>query len=303
MDVMAVTDYFQGFTRKKIDVGNGIIINTLVKGEGKEALLLLHGHPESYLMWHRTAPALAEDFTVVVTDLRGYGDSSKPRGLPDHSNYSKREMANDQVEVMRQLGFNEFHIAGHDRGGRVCHRMMYDHAEKIKSCTLLDIIPTIDVYNNANQEVATKYWHWFFYIQKEPFPETFLGNQPEFFIRNNILRKTIDNDAFPEDVVKEYIRLYSNPDNVHAIAEDYRASATIDWALDMPDRHKKIDIPIHTLWGSDGNICKIWDVVDIWSNLANNVTGLGVEQCGHFIPEEKPQITIDEIRKHVLNNS
>ena len=297
---MDITEkYFQGFERKKINVGNDIYINTLIKKGGKEAVLLLHGHPESYLMWHSTAPSLAEDFTVVVTDLREYGDSSKPRGLPDHSNYSKREMAKDQIEVMKQLGYEKFHVAGHDRGGRVCHRMMYDYPETIKSCVLLDIIPTIDVYNNTNQEVATKYWHWFFYIQKEPFPETFLGNQPEFFIRNNILRKTIGSDAFPEDVVNEYIRLYSDPASVHAIAEDYRASATIDWDLDMIDREKKIEVPIHTLWGSDGNICKIWDVIAIWSNLATNVTGLGVEACGHFIPEEKPEITISEIKRHI----
>lgn len=300
---MAIADYFKGFKQMAIDVGDDVTIQTWVGGTGKEALLLLHGHPESHLMWHSTAPDLAKEYTVIVTDLRGYGESSKPKGLPDHSNYSKRAMAADQVEVMRQLGWTKFHVAGHDRGGRVCHRMMYDYPTHIKSCTLLDIIPTIDVYNRTDKTVASKYWHWFFYIQPEPFPENFLGSQPEYFIRSNILRKTIDENAFPEDVVQEYIRHYSDRATVHAIAEDYRASISIDWEHDMADRDKKIQTPILCLWGSDGNICKIWDVLDIWRQLADNVTGKGVEQCGHFVPEEKPAVVIEEIKKHIKTNS
>ncbi|WP_208985103.1 alpha/beta hydrolase [Maledivibacter halophilus] len=272
-------------------------------GEGSEVVLLLHGHPESHLMWHGVAPKLAEDYTVVITDMRGYGESSKPEGLDDHSTYSKRVMAKDQGIVMEKLGYEKFHIAGHDRGGRVCHRMMIDYPDKIKSCTLLDIIPTIDVYNRTDQMIATKYWHWFFYIQPAPFPETFLGARPEYFIRSNILKKTIPGslkaDMFPEDIVQEYIRYYSDPKTVHAIAEDYRASVTIDWNHDMLDRENKMETPILCMWGSDGNISKIWDVVNIWENLANNVTGYAVEGCGHFVPEEKPEIVVEEMRKHI----
>ena len=166
---MAVSDYFQGFTHKMIDVGE-VTINTWVGGKGKEAILLLHGHPESYLIWRDIAPQLAQNYTVVATDLRGYGDSSKPRGLSDHSNYSKRVMALDQVKVMETLGFTRYHIVGHDRGGRVCHRLMLDYPEKVLTCTMMDILPTYDMYQQTNQEFATKYWHWFFYIQKYDFP-------------------------------------------------------------------------------------------------------------------------------------
>ena len=163
--------YFPGFEQRFFEVGQGIAINVLFAGEGKEAVLLLHGHPETHLMWRFIAPELAKKYTVVVPDLRGYGDSSKPEGLPDHSNYSKRAMADDQVEVMRLLGFTKFHVAGHDRGARVLHRMMIDHPEKISSCTLMDIVSTYDMYTETNCEFATKYWHWFFYIQGKPFPK------------------------------------------------------------------------------------------------------------------------------------
>ena len=210
--------YFKGFERHIIDTGE-VKIHAWVGGHGKEAVLLLHGHPESHLMWHGVAPELAKDYTVVSPDRRGYGESSKPYGTPDHATYSKRAMADDQVFVMKHLGFDQFHIAGHDRGGRVCHRMMTDH-----------------------------------------------------------------------------------PDTVHAIAEDYRASVTVDWELDMADRSKKVKVPVMCLWGSDGNICKIWDVVGIWSQLAENVTGYGVPGCGHFVPEEKPEITAEKIREHIEKN-
>lgn len=235
-----------------------------------------------------------------------YGESSKPKGEANHSTYSKRTMANDQMYVMQHLGFSRFHIVGHDRGGRVCHRLLLDHPDKVKSAVMIDIIPTIDVYDRTDQEIATKYWHWFFYIQPEPFPEKFLGSQPEYFIRSNILKKTISGslaaDTFPEDIVQEYIRYYSNPATVHAIAEDYRAGVTIDWEHDLPDRENKTEVPIMCIWGSNGNICKIWDVAEIWRNLASNVIGCEVPGCGHFVPEEKPEITIQKIREHIEKN-
>ena len=172
---MLAKDYFPGFSQQKLTVDDGIEINTLVGGNGKEPVLLLHGHPDPYLMWRFIAPKLAEKYTVIATDLRGYGDSSKPQGLPDHANYSKRAMANDQVAVMEQLGFSRFHLAGHDRGARVSHRLIQDYPEKVASCTLLDILPTYDMYRDTNQEFATKYWHWFFYIQPDGLPEKLLA--------------------------------------------------------------------------------------------------------------------------------
>ncbi len=297
--------YFSDFKHIKVNTGE-VTIHAWVGGEGEEAILLLHGHPESHLMWHKVAEDLKKDYTVVIPDMRGYGESSKPHGEADHSTYSKRVMANDQIYLMEQLGYQQFHIAGHDRGGRVCHRMLIDHPDKVKSAVMVDIIPTIDVYNRTDQMIATKYWHWFFYIQPEPFPENFLGSQPEYFIKSNILKKTIPgtatDDIFPDDIVQEYIRYYSDPATVHAIAEDYRASVTIDWQHDLEDRETKTDVPIMCIWGSDGNICQIWDVVEIWKNLANHVTGYGVPGCGHFVPEEKPQITAEKIREHIELN-
>ena len=293
---MAVSDYFQGFTHKMIDVGE-VTINTWVGGKGKEAILLLHGHPESYLIWRDIAPQLAQNYTVVATDLRGYGDSSKPRGLSDHSNYSKRVMALDQVKVMETLGFTRYHIVGHDRGGRVCHRLMLDYPEKVLTCTMMDILPTYDMYQQTNQEFATKYWHWFFYIQPYDFPERFLGSDPEYFIRNNLLKKATPEaqKKFPEDVLQEYIRHYSDPATVHGISEDYRAAVSIDLEHDIVDRATKIKTPLLILWGANGVVGNLWDVLQGWKNLADDVRGFGIEDCGDFVPEEQPQIVLDAL--------
>jgi len=293
---MAITDYFQGFERMMIDTGD-VSINTLVGGEGKEVLLLLHGHPENYLIWRDIAPHLAKRYTVVVTDLRGYGDSSKPKGLPDHSNYSKRVMALDQVKVMEHLGFSEYHIVGHDRGARVCHRLMLDHPEKVLTCTMMDILPTYDMYERTNSEFATKYWHWFFYIQPFDFPERFLGADPDYFIRNNLLKKASPEALknFPEDVLQDYIRCYSDPATVHGISEDYRAAASIDLEHDIVDRSTKIKTPLLVLWGANGVVGKLWDILQGWKDLAEDVSGFGLPDCGHFVPEEKPQIVLEAL--------
>ncbi|AOO65021.1 alpha/beta fold hydrolase [Sulfurospirillum halorespirans] len=294
---MAIADYFQGFERKMIDVGENIQINTLIGGSGEEAILLLHGHPESYLIWRDIAPTLAQKYTVIATDLRGYGDSSKPKGLSDHSNYSKRVMAQDQVSVMQTLGFSKFHIVGHDRGARVCHRLMLDHPEKVLTCTMMDILPTLDMYEQTNCEFATKYWHWFFYIQAYDFPERFLGADPEYFIRNNLLKKATPEAQknFPEEVLQEYIRHYSDPATVHGISEDYRASASIDLEHDTRDRPFTIQTPLLVLWGANGVVGNIWNVLEGWQKYASDVQGFGVKECGHFVPEEKPQVVLEAL--------
>lgn len=290
--------YFPEFSQEFIEVEEGIKINTLVAGQGNEAILLLHGHPESYLIWRGLASQLAQNYKVVLTDLRGYGDSSKPEGLDDHSNYSKRVMALDQVKVMEKLGINKFHLVGHDRGARVAHRLILDHSDKILTCTMMDILPTYDMYEQTNREFATKYWHWFFYIQPKPFPETFLGSNPDYFIRRNLLNKATSDsvkDMFPQDVLEEYIRHYSDPRCVHAISEDYRASNTIDLEHDKIDRDKTISIPLLVLWGANGVVGNIWNILEGWKKFASNVSGFAVENCGHFVPEEQPQIVLKAI--------
>ena len=302
---MAISDYFQGFERKLIEVEKDIFINTLVGGVGGEVILLLHGHPESYLIWRDIAPFLAQTYTVVATDLRGYGDSSKPHGLEDHSNYSKRVMAQDHVTLMQKLGFSKYHVVGHDRGGRVAHRLILDHPEKVLTCTLMDILPTYDMYEQTNREFATKYWHWFFYIQKYDFPERMLGTHPEYFIRTNLLNK-VGPDAqkmFPEDVIQEYIRHYSDPSCVHGICEDYRASDSIDLEHDKIDREHKITTPLLVLWGGKGVVGKLWDVLEGWKKFALNVRGFGVSECGHFVPEEKPQVCLDAMLEFFKDSS
>ena len=295
---MAIVDYFQGFERKKIHTGE-VEINTLVGGSGDEAILMLHGHPQSYLIWRDIAPGLTDKYTVVATDLRGYGDSSKPRGLPDHSNYSKRVMAQDQVTVMEKLGFTKFHVISHDRGARVAHRMLLDHSEKTLTCTLMDILPTNMMYEDTNQEFATKYWHWFFYIQKYDFPERLLGPHPDYFIRTNLLNKLgpTAKENFPEDVIEEYVRYFSDPACVHAICEDYRASVTIDMEHDGIDRDKRITTPLIALWGANGVVGGLWDVLKGWRERADDVNGFGVPDCGHFVPEEQPQICLEAIKE------
>lgn len=292
---MLAKKYFPDFSHKLVDVGDGIKINTFVGGQGKEAILLLHGHPETCIMWRFIAPKLAEKFTVVLTDLRGYGDSTKPQGLPDHSNYSKRVMANDQVVVMEQLGFSRFHLAGHDRGARVCHRLLLDHPEKVLTCTLMDILPTYDMYRDTNQEFATKYWHWFFYIQPDGFPEKLLSADPEFFIHFNLQRKIGPKarERFSEEVLQEYTRCFSDPMTIHGISEDYRASATIDMEYDLLDRDTIIKTPLLVLWGANGVVGNLWDVLAGWQERAENVSGFGVPECGHFVPEEQPEIVLE----------
>ena len=297
--------YFPGFTQKWIETEPGIVINTLIGGSGKEAVLLVHGHPETHLMWRFLTPELTKHYTVVITDLRGYGDSSKPEGLPDHSNYSKRALADDQVKVMQALGYNRFHVAGHDRGARVLHRMIIDHPEKIKSCTLMDIIATYDMYKETNEEFATKYWHWFFYIQGKGFPETALSADPERFINYNLNLKIgpAARANFPPDVLAEYTRCFSDIRTVHGICEDYRASATIDMELDEPDRKKKIETPLLLLWGQNGVVGKLWNVMEKWEPLASNIEGTGIPQCGHFVPEEQPELVLERMLPFLAKHS
>jgi haloacetate dehalogenase len=279
---------FEGFELSTIDTGETTI--RVRRGGSGPPLLLLHGNPETHVMWHLVAPRLARDFTVVATDLRGYGDSGKPKTTDDHEPYSKRAMARDQVEVMRQLGFERFSLAGHDRGGRVAYRLALDHPDRVEKVAVLDIIPTGEAFRRTDFRFAMGYWHWFFLAQPHPVPENVIGWNPEGYFGNR-------NDAvFSPDAKAEYLRCFKNPEVVHAICEDYRAGTTFDFQLDEADRgNRKIAAPLLALWGSRGALQNWYDVLAIWRDWADDVRGRPIES-GHFIPEEAPDETYQELR-------
>ena len=282
---------FPGFESIRIQT-SGATING-VKGGSGPPLLLMHGWPQSHAEWHRIAPRLAREFTVVATDLRGYGDSSKPEDGTNHAGYSKRAMAHDQVEVMEQLGFERYAVVGHDRGGRVAHRMALDHAERITRLAVLDIVPTLEVYSTVNKALATAYYHWFFLIQPAPLPERLIGNDVEFFLRG-IWRRHIPKDI-SEAVFQQYLRCMSAPGTLHAMCEDYRAAAGIDLEHDTADRGRKLECPLLVLWGRMGAMHTLYDVLATWQPRASDVRGKGLN-CAHWIPEEVPDELYGELQ-------
>jgi haloacetate dehalogenase len=281
---------FQNFISRKIRV-SGAIINLRTAGQG-EPVLLLHGYPETHAMWHKVAPELARDYTVVCADLRGYGDSSKPRGVPGHSNYSKRAMALDMAEVMTALGHQRFHVVGHDRGGRVAHRLARDHGKRVRSLTILDISPTLKMYESTNLQFAKAYYHWFFLIQKAPLPEKMLASLGPRYILGRIGRSHGGLKHFSPAVQREYLRCF----NPHTTCEDYRASATIDLVHDRKDLKKKLQMPVLALWGKQGVVEALFDCLADWREVAADVRGRAL-QCGHFIPEEKAVELLAELRR------
>ena len=267
---------------------SGATINTLVGGKGPP-LLLMHGHPETHVAWHKVAGRLAERFTVVLTDLRGYGNSSKPGGGPDHIDYSKRAMGADQVQVMQALGFERFQAVGHDRGGRVLHFMMMDHPDAVTRGAVLDVAPTDLMYAKTDKTFATKYFWWFFQIQPEPVPERFIGAMPDFYLSDHLDVQNKTPGAVTPVAFAAYLRGYSEPACIHAVCEDYRAGAGIDSQLLEADRQagKKVAQPLLAIWGAKGTVGELFDVVGMWKQEAANVSGQGLP-CGHLIPEEDP---------------
>ena len=280
---------FTGFERLEIDCGDAVI--NLVKGGSGPPLLLMHGYPQTHVMWHKLAPALAERFTVVATDLRGYGDSAKPPGGDDHAGYSKRAMAADQVAVMRALGFERFHVAGHDRGGRVGHRMALDHADAVTKLAVLDIVPTHKLFATTDKALATAYYHWFFLIQPHDFPETLIGNDPDYYLDFVFARWGADADAFAPEAMAEYRRCFSDPAAIHASCEDYRAAASIDLEHDEADLGRRLTCPLLALWGEKGTMHRLYDVLACWRERAQAVEGRALA-CGHYLPEEAPEETV-----------
>ena len=280
---------FEGFELSTIDTGEATI--RVRHGGSGPPLLLLHGHPQTHVMWHRVAPRLAEEFTVVAPDLRGYGGSSKPPTTPDHAPYSKRAMARDQVAVMQQLGFERFSVAGHDRGGRCAYRLALDHPERVLKLAVLDIIPTGEAFRRADMQFGLGYWHWFFLAQPYDLPEKLIAGDPDtFYLRRG------QEQIFDPEAMAEYRRAFHDPATIHAMCEDYRAGATIDFALDEADRGtRRIACPLLALWGGRGNLGSWYDVLGVWRDWADDVRGRAID-CGHYLPEEAPEETYTELR-------
>lgn len=274
---------------------NGIEVAGHVGGSGSP-LLLLHGHPQTRAIWHKVAPELMKHHTLVMTDLRGYGDSSKPQGTPDHSNYSKRVMARDQVEVMKQLGFDRFDILAHDRGARVAHRLAMDHADSVSRLIMLDIAPTLAMYEKANNAFARAYWHWFFLIQPSPMPERLIEADPAAYIRDLMGRRSAGLTPFDPLALAEYMRCIALPGAAHGMCEDYRAAAGIDLIHDREDiaAGKKLVMPTMVLWGEEGVIHQCFKPLQEWQAIAKDVVGESVP-CGHYISEEAPEILLQKI--------
>jgi len=294
---MSIT--FPGFALKNFtadSVDGTIEISYLIGGNGPP-LLLLHGFPQTKAIWSQVAPELAKHFTVVAADLRGYGASSKPHGKSDHSTYSKRSMAADQHALMKSLGFDQFFLLGHDRGGRVSHRLAMDFPKSVLRLMVLDISPTLTMYENTTMAFAKGYWHWFFLIQPEPVPETMIGANPEYWLKNHMGRHA-GTEIFSSERWAEYLAGASHSESMHAMCEDYRAAASIDLIHDREDRStgKKLQMPLKVLWGEHGLVNKCFKPLDDWKEVAITVTGKAVPS-GHYIPEEIPDLLLDEAKE------
>ena len=285
---------FEGFQTHDIPT-NGTTLRCRVAGQGP-ALLLLHGHPQSHVMWHRVAPALTADFTVICADLRGYGDSKRHAADTDHVAHTKRTMAADLVGLMAHFGFETFRIAAHDRGARVAHRLALDYPNYVSQLLLLDIAPTLAMYEHTSDAFARAYWHWFFLIQPAPLPERLIEADPVAYIRDVMGRRHAGLAAFAPEAWAEYARCIALPGTATAICEDYRASATTDLVHDRADRlaGNRIRAPLRVLWGSQGAVGRCFDVLPLWQSVATDVSGRSLD-CGHYMAEESPEALLEEM--------
>lgn len=279
-----------GFTRRRIVVG-GVGINVATAGAGPP-LLLIHGNPLTLASWHKIAPSLAQGFTVVATDLRGYGDSDKPEGGGDHSAYSFRTMAEDNLAVMRELGFDRFAVAGHDRGARVGFRMALDHPEAVRRFAALDIVPTHHVLTNVSLGWGLESYHWFFMAQKAPFPEKLLCADLSYYINYKLNKKGVGLEIFSAEAMAEYVRC-TTPEQIHAVCEDYRATVSVDFAMDSQDfGHKTIACPVLVLWGSNSHCGRHFQVIEAWRPWAPDLRGWAIP-TGHYPAEHRPDLVYD----------
>ncbi|PWU58944.1 alpha/beta hydrolase [Micromonospora globispora] len=258
------------------------------RGGAGPPVLLLHGIPETHLMWHRVAPQLAERFTVIATDLRGFGASGTPASTPDHAPYSMREIAREQVEVMNALGYDRFSVVGHDRGARCAYRMALDHPGNVARLAVLDVIPTADTFRNADKDFLLGFWIWSFLAAPEPVPEQLIARAPAVIVNQMLDSWSDDPDAFPPEVRAEYVDKFSDPDTIHAICEEYRASVTLDYEHDEADRGKRrITCPVLALWSQSGAFASRYQPLEAWRAWADEVQG-GPIPAGHFLAEEAP---------------
>lgn len=289
---------FKQFTKQQTDV-NGVNINYRIGGNGP-GLLLLHGHPQTHVMWHKVADKLANHFTVIAADLRGYGDSSKPEASVDHMAYSKRTMATDMVELMKAVGFEQFSVLAHDRGARVAHRLGLDHSESVKRMVFLDIAPTLAMYENTTETFARAYWHWFFLIRPAPFPELLIQSDPELYLKSVMGARSAGMAPFTAEALGEYLRCLSLPGTATAICEDYRAAANIDLEHDREDRHNgnKLEVPLLVMWGENGAVGRCFEPMELWHSVASDVQGKPLP-CGHYIAEELPDRLLQEALTHL----
>ena len=274
---------------------NGVTLAGRRCGQGAP-LLLLHGHPQTHALWHRVAPALAQRFTLVMMDLRGYGDSDRPPADAEHINYSKREMALDALAVMRHHGFEQFGVLAHDRGARVAHRLALDHPQAVQRMMLLDIAPTLAMYEHTSEAFAKAYWHWFFLIQPPPLPEALIESDPVRYLRSLMGRRHAGLAAFAPEALAEYERCISLPGSALGMCEDYRAAASIDLVHDRADRAvgKLVQAPLRVLWGEHGAVGQCFDVLALWRAAATQVSGRALP-CGHYIAEEAPEALLAEV--------
>ena len=277
---------FEEFTARHIRT-EGAELFVRYAGSGKP-VVLLHGFPQTSAMWHQVAPKLAEDFFVVCPDLRGYGQSSKPKTDSAHAPYAKRAMAQDIVEVMADLGFTRFAVAGHDRGARVAHRLALDHIDRVEKVCIMDIVPTLHMFDHVDQAFATGYYHWFFLIQGRGLPERMIGADPEYYLKMKLGQWSAPDAKFDPTAVDEYVRCFSNPETIHASCEDYRAAASIDLEHDRQDRGRRVTAPLLALWGDRGFVHRTYNVLDVWREYATDVDGRALPS-GHFLPEEDPE--------------
>jgi haloacetate dehalogenase len=272
----------------------GVLLHTRCLGSGPP-LLLLHGHPQTMAMWHRVLPALAERFTLVLMDLRGYGDSGRPRPDPEHHAHSKRTMALDALAVMAANGFDRFDVLAHDRGARVAHRLAMDHPQAVQRLLLLDIAPTLAMYEQAHEAFAKAYWHWFFLIQPPPLPEALISSDPARYVRSVMGNRHAGLAPFDPAALAEYERCAALPGTAVSICEDYRASAGIDLVHDREDRSagRKLEQALHVLWGEHGAVGRCFDVPGLWRERASQMSGRALP-CGHYIAEELPHTLVEE---------
>ncbi|MGS2616608.1 alpha/beta fold hydrolase [Micromonospora sp. LZ34] len=285
---------FDGFEELDVATADGSV--HVRRGGDGPPVLLLHGMPETHLMWHRVAPRLAERRTVVATDLRGFGDSGTPPSDADHAPYGMRAIAREQVEVMRALGHDTFAVVGHDRGGRCAYRMALDHPDVVTRLAVLDIVPTGDAFDRADMEFSLGFWLWSFLAAPEPVPERLVARAPEVIVDHMLDALSEVPDAFPAEVRAEYVAKLSDPARIHAVCEQYRAAATLDYRQDQADRgQRRITCPVLVLWSHAGPVAAWYEPLEVWRAWADEVTGCPVP-AGHFLPEEAP----DETARHLL---